>query len=981
MCYGILHPFPIVSVHVTYIYHVMPVLTSTDVRLGLELIGASPMPGHIEEGHSYSRGLSLPSLNIPAERRRIQNRIAQRKYRVKLKERLEHLEQRVILDVQRASNILIDTKEDSVDPAVLAYQAFDDAITIQCICGNTNDHRFIITCMKCGTWQHITCYYDLAQNLVEDHEYFSCLPRDLTGHSKRLLKRTTDHGWAQNTATSGTRSGKRVKTVGAESSVDIKLESDIYSEEETSSIYSTPEKKSTQGPAYPMSLAPSLALKWDKDQSLPRDALNSEVVLLQKAYIDHNNSNFSLACASGAEFVYPVDNRACSEPHWAAGSNLIFSLEHAGDHYGSQCTDSDSAGQYHWKTKIEPSRPSKTIPADGPSPTRANTKLIKTEQTFEEAQKLKKELLECEELVEIKTLKLEQLNETLAIELAPKLKEPSFPRKITDHDESLHSNKRPRHEAASVSKAMLSTTIEAENTVRSSKSERFQMCRQKDLHKERSDSGEARLADESLEAHVLSEADHLLMSDWTLVQNLLPDSWKWDVEFQSGCWNCTPLEPKTPKHYPLTIAGLPLVLPVEHQWPPIGGANPPPDPRSSALLNGRAPLSLEVIRDLFLTFEASVGFYILISGMLQVIVPADFDVAWASSHLPHKYGGLRVCYILQTLESTMLPSTTETTKTNPTLNSQSSSLASLFRQSRLSTSSASQALRLNDFIDARPSASHRKEKYSGRIGLKVSKMGEPYLIMSTHILTEAILTKSHRAAFFPRSRGRFDKLDDDWNEHVEVWAGNEKIGTVNKSFDEEPENYPNGFRHDISLVKPATPASVKDIASPINDLGWLNRDSWNSLRQYTAAVKILGPTEAHRTGKSVKCSRPSEVMVVGEGIFLNQTGTAGSSKSLKDHDISTWRSLVSRTLLYRVYPDFDPPNGYSGVALYAEGAREDGTAGPGIVGFQSFVQRSGHVQSFNMEGPALDKRLQLGRVAFYGAFEVPDELKREYTIV
>lgn len=54
---------------------------------------------------------------------------------------------------------------------------------------------------------------------------------------------------------------------------------------------------------------------------------------------------------------------------------------------------------------------------------------------------------------------------------------------------------------------------------------------------------------------------------------------------------------------------------------------------------------------------------------------------------------------------------------------------------------------------------------------------------------------------------------------------------------------------------------------------------------------------------------------------------------------------------------------------------------PGIAGVQSFVQRSGHGQNFNMEGVAFDRRLQLGRVAFYGAFEVPDDLKREYTIV
>jgi hypothetical protein len=146
-------------------------------------------------------------------------------------------------------------------------------------------------------------------------------------------------------------------------------------------------------------------------------------------------------------------------------------------------------------------------------------------------------------------------------------------------------------------------------------------------------------------------------------------------------------------------------------------------------------------------------------------------------------------------------------------------------------------------------------------------------------------------------------------------------------------------------------------------------------------VKILGPTETNRAVKSLQCSRPSEISIVGEGIFLNQNATAQNSKSLKDHDVLTWKSMVARALLYRVHPDFDPPNGHSGVALYAEGTREDGTTGPGVVGFQSFVQRSGHVQNFRMEGSHLERRLHSGRVAFFGAFEVPNELKQGYTIV
>lgn len=206
---------------------------------------------------------------------------------------------------------------------------------------------------------------------------------------------------------------------------------------------------------------------------------------------------------------------------------------------------------------------------------------------------------------------------------------------------------------------------------------------------------------------------------------------------------------------------------------------------------------------------------------------------------------------------------------------------------------------------------------------------------------------------------------------------NLQIGTIGQTFDKEAEIYPNGFKHDVTLVKPTNPAAIKDVASPHPNLGWLSRSSWHSLRQRSAAVKILGSTETHRTAKTLKTSRPSEVLVVGEGIFLNQN----AAKPTRDHDISTWKDLVSRAVLYRVYPDFDPPTGYSGIALYADGMREDGTEGPGVVGFQSFVQRSGVVQSFEMEGGALEKRLKLGRVAFYGAFMVPEELKKGYKVV
>lgn len=209
-----------------------------------------------------------------------------------------------------------------------------------------------------------------------------------------------------------------------------------------------------------------------------------------------------------------------------------------------------------------------------------------------------------------------------------------------------------------------------------------------------------------------------------------------------------------------------------------------------------------------------------------------------------------------------------------------------------------------------------------------------------------------------------------------------QVGTIHKTFDNRAEVYPKGFYHDVTLIEPTKSAgtALENIKSPIRELGWLHHDSWTALRQQTSRVSFLADPQGTRSAKSIKASRPSDILVVGEGIFLNQKAAAGGSKHLKEHDAATWKDLVSRALLYRVHPDFDPPNGCSGTALYAEGVRENGTLGPGIVGFQSFVQRSGHVQNFDMEGHALERRLQLGRVAFYGAFEVPAELK-QYDIV
>ena len=296
------------------------------------------------------------------------------------------------------------------------------------------------------------------------------------------------------------------------------------------------------------------------------------------------------------------------------------------------------------------------------------------------------------------------------------------------------------------------------------------------------------------------ELPHYLSSEttsshnWREIRSRLSFDWKWDIEYhttnadysgQHGSWTATSMEPTEPKDYPLKIGSAPVVLPVEYQWPPVGGVTPPPDPRATAPIDCRADLPLTLVKDLFLTFEGSIGFYVLINGFLQVMVPVDYDTSWASSHLPHKYGGLKVCYIEQTLEPTMLPTRTETGKIIPRYHSPgSSNTAELSQTVHLSAQHSVNhpSLRLNDFIAARPLSNHRRERFSGRVGLRVINFGIPFVVMSTHVITEAIMARSHRDTILGRnSEERIQKLDGNWNDHIEIWAGNGKVSSLTTS--------------------------------------------------------------------------------------------------------------------------------------------------------------------------------------------------------
>jgi hypothetical protein len=127
------------------------------------------------------------------------------------------------------------------------------------------------------------------------------------------------------------------------------------------------------------------------------------------------------------------------------------------------------------------------------------------------------------------------------------------------------------------------------------------------------------------------------------------------------------------------------------------------------------------------------------------------------------------------------------------------------------------------------------------------------------------------------------------------------------------------------------------------------------------------------------------LQIVGEGVFKSKYRSKyGEDPVHLDQDeVRKWAHLAARCILYRVAPELDPPTSYSGMVLYTEGQRQDRTVGPAVVGLQSFVQYTGtQVQPrLDMEEADLKPDLRDGFINFYGAFEVPEQLRANHRIL
>jgi len=73
-------------------------------------------------------------------------------------------------------------------------------------------------------------------------------------------------------------------------------------------------------------------------------------------------------------------------------------------------------------------------------------------------------------------------------------------------------------------------------------------------------------------------------------------------------------------------------------------------------------------------------------------------------------------------------------------------------------------------------------------------------------------------------------------------------------YDDNPADYPRGYNHDISLIKPLATVNIENIKSP--NLRWITKDEWKSLQKGQVLMEILG-----EEAKSIKNSNEQSCSV------------------------------------------------------------------------------------------------------------------------
>lgn len=290
-------------------------------------------------------------------------------------------------------------------------------------------------------------------------------------------------------------------------------------------------------------------------------------------------------------------------------------------------------------------------------------------------------------------------------------------------------------------------------------------------------------------SHMLPEkAGAISEHTWKQVAQLLPDSLRLSLQFnnlQHGfCWTFTPNAAFEVASIPLTIAGIPVVVPLKYRYPIHAPSGVPPDPFPHRI-DPSVMVDDSVIDQVFNTFSHVLGFYVLINGFIQLLIPEEFNLANALHTFPSRFGGLKVSYVPFSVLST------GSSGESPAANASSSTTgveitSEAVRGSELADSIAPRGGSMADFrmsfgkpsiksltssrldflstLRVRVLKKRSPSWFGGKPGVLTRKGSQRFLTFSTHIATKALEEAKHK--FQP---------NDDWTNKVEVYHGNAKV--------------------------------------------------------------------------------------------------------------------------------------------------------------------------------------------------------------
>lgn len=223
-----------------------------------------------------------------------------------------------------------------------------------------------------------------------------------------------------------------------------------------------------------------------------------------------------------------------------------------------------------------------------------------------------------------------------------------------------------------------------------------------------------------------------------------------------------------PEHdVPLRVDEIPVVVPVLFRYPLRNPLEPPPDPHPK-FISPFQTLPGDLAKQIFDLYNEIVGFYLLVNGWLQLIVSDEFDYAYALSHKPNHFGGLKVSYaparLLATADRSQnymfsgrsvqtasgnssktlgLPPTVERSEVMGENRPPSTSQPyTAIPSSRSAYMDDQPPLVIGSTVRISMSGVGSTERVSGKIGVKVSMNEQLFYTIPTHLVTETVkLTK------------------------------------------------------------------------------------------------------------------------------------------------------------------------------------------------------------------------------------------------